>query len=209
MEGQRGLPNLSLWADAKVVAVLALIVPDVFGVMSVDPGGKTGCAVGVFRPQATVAATLRRARRKGAIKVAECSNMDPVQSAWELSHTWREFKYLCNVDYGIPLGWIWLVIEDFHTRTVLADLAPVKVTWGLRTIQRIPLGLEAGEVREWHDDVPEDGLIYQEASDAKKYATSARLRSWKLFDLGRGSEHKRDALRHLALRVSRVMGDDT
>jgi hypothetical protein len=173
-----------------------------FAVMAVDPGGVTGCARGVFNWQGSVKETIQAyaggGRGDGGQLGWEAWEVegDPRIQAWEIA---SEFH-----DWATPLlgagGWhVTLVFEDFKLRTGLADLSPVEVIAGTRTLL-VPrsMGLEgrlgpAG----W-------ALEFQSAADAKQYATSPRMREWGVWSLTRGSNHKRDAIRHLCLRVSRI-----
>lgn len=175
---------------------------ETFGIMAVDPGKATGAAAGIFRrsgagEQGSVKATLRRAVRKGAINCIEIDS--PYwEQAWELAGTFQSFKYKCNVEYGIPVASILLVVENFALRQMAVDLAPVEVASALRAVQVTPSS------EGWHD--PAEGVLFRpNPSEAMSYATNDRLRGWGVYPLTRGSEHKRDAIRHLCLGVERVI----
>lgn len=172
-----------------------------FGIMTVDPGKCSGAAAGIFRRSGpgdgSVRQTLRRAVRKGTINAVELES--PYwEQAWELAGTWHSFKYKCNVEFGIPASCILLLVENFQLRQMAVDLAPVEVTAGLRSVLVTPSS--AG----WHD--PAEGVLFRPMpSEAMGYATNERLKQWGVYPLSIGSEHKRDALRHLCLGVERVI----
>jgi hypothetical protein len=172
-------------------------VPDSFGVMAVDPGGTTGLAYGIFDAMETTAETLLGGENLTAMEVYGA----PEEQAWTIGMEWLDFVAECVLaEVAIPD--CHLVFESFAVRTVLAELSPVEVIAGVRTLLQ-PRGKAVGIIAE----VPPWKLDWrsQSAGDAKSFGTSARLRAWNLFDLGRGSNHKRDALRHMALRTKRIL----
>jgi hypothetical protein len=185
-----------------------LIVPDAFGIMAVDPGGKSGVAQGVFSNRETAKQTLRRALRKGMMK-ATVFDGAPEEQAHYIAASWRSFKYMCVVELSIPEPNVYLAVEDFQLRQMAVDLVPVEVVAGLRAVQRVPV------TNGWHDDVMEGKLKRPSASEAKGYATNDRMKLvWRamnygsVYDLGRGrgyGDHARDALRHVCLGVSKCL----
>jgi DNA-binding transcriptional LysR family regulator len=152
---------------------------------AVDPGGATGAARGLFLPQATVAETLKA----HAVEAREFRG-DPIEQGWAIARDFLEWMLKLE-DAGLSPRRIKLVFEGFNLRQMAVDLSPVEVTTAVRTAL-------AGE--GWAR-APE----FQSASQAKSFATGDRLKLWGLYDVGRGSDHKRDALRHLALGVSRSL----
>lgn len=173
----------------------SVVVPDKFAVMALDPGGTTGLATGMFRTDRgdmMMKEVLARAIKKGVLLAADVDG-DPVEQAWWLAKAWSDFRFVCTVERGIAESDVVLVIEDFQLRQRSADLAPVRVTTGLLTLLR-------GREGDWPLGAP----VYQGPSEAKGTATNDRLRSWGLWQVG--SEHRRDAMRHLATRVSRMLG---
>jgi hypothetical protein len=184
------------------------LVPDVFGIMTVDPGKASGVAQGVFRSLGTERATLRRAVRKRAIRASVLDGW-PWEQAHYLAVTWRSFKFKATVEWGVPVGAVFLVVEDFQLRQMAVDLSPVEVFSALRAVQRVPV------TNGWHDDCDAGGLIRPSASEAKTHATDARMREWGVYDLGlkadrRGTsklqgDHARAALKHLCLGVNKCL----
>lgn len=158
---------------------------DTFGVYTVDPGGKTGTAKGVFLKKQTLVETFRA----HTVEADEWLG-DPIVQASNIAKDYLNFRELCVLT-GISR--IDLIVETFRLRQMAVDLSPVEVTAALRANL---LGL----------DLP-DLTGYQTASEAKSFATATRLKRWGLYRVGRGSDHKRDALRHLALRVSVIIDE--
>jgi hypothetical protein len=185
-----------------------MVVPDVFALCVFDPGRATGIAQGVFRSLATERATIRRAVAKRAVRMSVLE-AEPEEQGHYLSRIWRDFLFRMTVEYGVPAGGIWLVVEDFNLRQMAVDLAPVEVFAALRACQRTPA------VDGWRDDVPDGRLIRVSASEAKTHATDARMREWGLWEPAcvadrRGGtrlkgDHARDASRHLALGVNKLL----
>jgi hypothetical protein len=157
-----------------------------FGVYTLDPGGKSGTARGVFIPQRTIVSTLRA----HTVEAAEWTG-DPIIQAANIArdyYAWRRQVYAAGVER------IELVIESFKLRQVAVELSPVEVTAALRAYLRV---LKLPDV-----------TCYQSASQAMSHAPHQRLKRWGMYSAGRGSDHKRDALRHLALRVSNIIEEE-
>lgn len=155
-----------------------------FAVYAVDPGGKTGTAKGVFTKQATMAATLR-----GHVVEADEWFGDPILQAQLIVEdylVWRDEATRNGVQR------IELVLERFHLRQMAVELSPVEITAAMRAMLLL-------------SNIDVD--VYQEPSDAMTFAPHQRLKTWGLYKYGRGSDHKRDALRHLALRVSVIIDE--
>lgn len=186
-----------------------MVIPERFAIMTVDPGRTTGVAQGMFNAarlaRPTTRAVLARAVRKGALRVAEVrAAEDPgphagsAHQAAILYRAWMDFNFRATVELGIPIPDVHLVIEDFALRQRSADLDPVEVTHAFLAYLR-------GETGTWAalSLAPEGRLHFQTPSEAIGYATNARLRAWGVWTVGK--EHGRDATRHLALRVSKIL----
>lgn len=165
----------------------AVVIPAVFAVMTVDPGRTTGVAWGVFRTAGTVKQTLIDADVESCEIVA-----GPVGTGIEVSRRWQDFFASANID-GCPTPEISLVLESFALRTAHADTSPVAVTAAIATC----VYLQA-PMWDWDGET-------QSPSEAKGYARDDRLRDWGLWV--RGSEHQRDARRHLALKVAKTLAE--
>lgn len=154
-----------------------------WAVFAVDPGGVTGCAHGLFEARPTVRECLQDGGEVAAFEVEG----DSIVQSHEIRDVFLDWSHGLTRD-GFEVH---LVFESFNLRTQHADLSPVEVIAGVRTLLH-------GTKRRFR-------VSFQSPGDAKGFATSARLRDWSLFAYGRGSEHKRDALRHLALKVNKLL----
>lgn len=184
------------------VLVAGLITPDRFAVFAVDPGGVTGVARGIFESRPTLKETLRVSSAGGSVEAWEVEGPSEVQ-AHEIAEEFLDWSASLMIDGYCGAPDISLAFEAFALRQRSVDLAPVEVTWGVRTLLTPRSSARAGTLQDFAGGHTWE---YQSPSDAKGFATSARLKTWELYKLGRGSDHKRDALRHLALRVSRILG---
>lgn len=202
-------------------------------VMAVDPGGKTGVTWGWFNAEADgVGSAMRRARRRGSFFAVELAGT-PQAQAWWIARQWVEFHYHSINELGCRSEDVSLAIEAFELRQRHVELAPVQVTFGLLTLLESGRLTQREAVDKKTDDIvvfektnmyqngkKTDGKFaklqtatrgypisqprFQKASAAKSFATNNRLRSWDAWT--RGSEHARDATRHLALRLSEMLG---
>jgi hypothetical protein len=173
-----------------------------WAVFTVDPGGTTGVARGLFnRGHATAAATLQEAV-EGETIAAWVETGPAVDQAWMIAIDFAQWRGKLLRDRRVKSANVFLVIEDFQLRQRSVELSPVEVTAGILTLLQTP---------KWAPTRPQVtrlpvAIERQSPSDAKSYATNDRLRAWGLYPLGRGKgDHKRDALRHLALKVNRLM----
>ena len=124
------------------------------------------------------------------------------EQAWEIASEYLDWSADLVLD-GIGSPCVHLVFERFDLRQRSVELSPVAVTAGVETLL-MPgsSGVVAGFVLD---------LGFgrgQTPSDAKRFGTSDRLREWGLWSVSRGSEHRRDAARHLALRVARILNGE-
>lgn len=173
-----------------------------YAIMAVDPGGVTGVARGLFDLSDGLELVNRRLARD---VVAEAVALGEVQAAEATGPYWEQ-AYLIAEEFLYWRGELLtrfeefeldLVIEGFQLRTQLAELSPVEVTAGIVTL--LSKGSLVGGPWSSSD------VVYQEPAQAKR-VTRVRMVDTGLWDLGKGSEHKRDALRHLLVRVSKVLG---
>ena len=178
-------------------------------------------ARGIFGPG--MEAGVRDACRNAVeLESWEVEGLHTVQ-AWELASEFAEWvQGLVNVgvvEVGRVDSSVCLCVEAFRLRTQNVDLDPVMVTAGLTTLlvpraaglvgqQSVTgvAGLVGGGAYALGAEV-----AFQEPADAKRVATNDRLKEW----LPRGgagmfgkpiSEHRRDAMRHLLLRLVKAMG---
>lgn len=175
-------------------------IPDIFAVYAFDPGTTTGVARGIFLPRDTLASTLATGVQAGW---ETWETKGPIGSqAMEIALEFTDWEFECHVERGIALQDIHLVSEDFQLRPSKARgagsdprmLDPVRVIAGVETLMwSRTLGSDK-PVREIERQMP--GL-------AKGRFNSDRLRrvgGWVV-----GSEHRRDANKHLCYRVNQVL----
>jgi hypothetical protein len=164
-----------------------------FAIFSVDPGTTTGCARGTFVPV-----------HGGDTKdhLAFCSDLE----SWEVTGTpqeqaaeivgefleWRAYLYL---QLGYAADRVFFVMESFQLRpqkargaaSTKAMLDPVRVGYTIEGCMVDPVG---GFLR--HE------IVYQTPT-MKAAITSERLRRLDAWVVG--SEHRRDATRHLIVKL--------
>lgn len=193
-------------------------IPDKFAIMTVDPGGTTGVAQGLFNvssmDRVSTRKVMARAVRKDVLRVEQLyaatayrdvKRLHEVSMAIGVYRAWLSFSFKCLVELAIPMPYIFLVIESFELRQRSADLSPVGVTQGLLTL------LATGEIdpgaagMTWPSIRVDQQLRFQEPATAMTYATNERLREWGVYGLTVGKEHGRDAMRHLCLAASEIL----
>lgn len=160
-------------------------------VMAVDPGGTTGVAAAYVDLKFK---TLKETLQMGLSdrKAVEVKG-DWLFQAREVHRLMKSFTFTANVQRSLPIDHIHIVIEDFQVRPAgragggTHNLTSVWVAAGARAML----------LPDTYD------LEWQQPSDAKRLATNERLKMWKLWEVG--SEHKRDAWRHFALRVNKLV----
>lgn len=187
--------------------------------MTVDPGGKTGVAQGWFNLEAdSVGSCIRRARKRGSFQAYELAG-DQIAQGIYLHQMYLEFVFRSHVELRLPYDDIHVVFEDFKLRQKHADLAPVKVTASFdsccREKQIVPDEKKQITAKTKKTDhavaigpfkpvscVPVQPEL-QMPSTAMTYATNQRLRDWGAWVVG--SEHARDAVRHLCAKLSDLL----
>jgi len=172
-------------------------VPEVFGVMAVDPGTTTGVAAGLFHPAADIAGCLAEAEW-------EAWEVDgsPAEQAWEIMEEFKDRQTNWNMLESVGFPDIHLVVESFALRLKKAHGAgsnqrmmdPIRVTSAMHALALHSLN---GELRSWCH------IEYQLPAEAKRYVTNERMRRWGAWVVG--SEHKRDATRHMIKKVSDIL----
>jgi len=172
------------------------VIPEAFGVMAVDPGTTSGAAVGLFHPAADIASCLA----EGEWETWEVIG-SPAEQAWEIMDEFHDLQAKWNIA-GVAIPDMHLVCESFALRLKKAHGAgsdqrmidPVRVASGMETLALRNLH---GDLRPWVR------IEYQLPSEAKRYVTNERMRRWGAWV--KGSEHKRDAARHLIKKVSDII----
>jgi hypothetical protein len=174
----------------------ARVVPEIFAIMAVDPGTTTGVAAGLFHPAAEVAGCIAH----GDWEAWEVEG-SPAEQAWQIMDEFRDRQTEWNLA-GVAISDIHLVCESFALRMKKAHGAgsdqrmmdPIRVSTALETLA---LRQHKGEIISWVR------IHYQMPSEAKRYVTNERMRRWGAWV--KGSEHKRDATRHMVKKVSDII----
>lgn len=163
-----------------------IVVPDRLAIMTFDPGGTTGVAWGVMDVEGTLAETLQGA------ELASCDiTGNHQQQANKLHDLWTTLHYGWLVERQIPDDNIHLVSEGFSLSKI-----------GSREkVGLYPIWIAAMfEGLVW---VSGARIVYQEPS-TKRRSTTARMKRWGCWERG-ASEHRKDAMRHLAYRVNQLI----
>lgn len=158
------------------------------GIFAVDPGKVSGVAAGVFEVDQWE--SVSRVLGRGCWESWECVG-SAAEQAMEIGEQFVDLRSEWNLR-GVGLDSIRLVVEDFALRGVrrLSDrsaLDPVRVAAGMEAL------LLRGDVE----------IEYQQPGEAMGYVTNERLRRWGVWVVG--SEHRRDAVRHMVKRLAQEM----
>jgi len=182
LEGHQGPQSRSLDTGPPT-----LVPEGVHAILAIDPGGTTGVAGGYYE--------LKRSIRKTLTEGCRMHKTSEVGGHWldqaeELATIVNRFRYTAHVEQQLPSAHVHLVWENYTRRPAATDndLHAVYVT----------AAACAQLAREVYV-----GITWQEPSEAKGYATNERLHNWGLWV--RGSEHMRDANRHLARKLDRLL----
>lgn len=162
-------------------------------IFAIDGGGTTGIAAGVFDlRKMTVKAAMRRARAKGNIETWNVKGRN-VDQNWKIAKAANDFYYNVHVEkLWVSFNSFYIVAEDFQLRDMAADLAPVERNSGIET-------LLAPCFKDRWDEV----FSKQSASEAKSFCNDKMLEDWGL--LKNKTPHERDALRHIARRLDKLL----
>lgn len=172
------------------------VVPDNFAIMAIDPGTTTGAVAGLFHAAADIASCLKQ----GDWEAWEVKG-SPAEQAWEIMDEFRDRQATWNVD-GVAIPNIHLVCESFALRLKKAHgagsdqrmLDPIRVSTAMEALS---FHYSMNELRQWIR------IEYQLPSEAKGYVTNERMRRWGAWV--KGSEHKRDATRHMVKKISDII----
>lgn len=178
-----------------------------YAIFSVDPGGTTGvCEAVVDIDQPTVAAAIRRAWRKGLLRTYEIKG-EYANQAWALARESTDFWFRQHVELSrVRAGNIRYVTELFTARSLAAEMISVQVNSGAYTLLQGAFGIDVEK-----EDMPASWVALstfyseQSASEAKGFCSDDMLKNWGLWK--KRSTHERDAIRHLARRIDRLMND--
>jgi len=137
---------------------------------------------------------MKRARIKSNVRtwVEHGSHTD---QAWAIARKIVDFLYTVHIERSlIENSNFFVVVENFELRQMGADLSPVTVTAGLETLL----------CERFKDRWGKNGFYQkQTASEAKGFCNNEMLDRWGLLK-GR-TPHERDALRHVARRIDKLL----
>jgi hypothetical protein len=158
------------------------------GFYAIDPGVTTGVARGVV-DFGKGARKMKTMLRDAKIETAEFKMMDG-DHLGAASEIWDDL-----------IGWEGdLVMKNFEARRMHVVSEDFLLRLPARTSARE--GLAPVWVLACLEGLLGRAIERQMPSEAKSFATDERLQLWDLWV--RGSEHKRDACRHLALKVGKL-----
>lgn len=179
---------------------------DRIAILAIDPGQTTGVAAAFIPKLETLKESLLAIPKKDK-KAVEVRGIDPnaeVPTAEEdwIVHAQRlvtimsRFEYRALIELQIPADDIHFVFEDFILRRKRQGGATGNLT---------SIWVMAGAIASFkHGRVGTSSPFhYQQASLAKGFATNKRLKLWGLYEPG--SEHKKDAWRHLAYKANHLL----
>jgi len=157
-------------------------------VFAVDPGGTSGVFAGYVELRPTLKETLTETLSN--VKAVEVSGAWRFQGR-EIARLAKRFLTFANVEQQMRLDHVHIVCEDFVLRMPASttNLTSIWVAASFATALN-------------RDDIDID---WQQPSHAKKKATNDRLKLWKVYEHTVGSEHRRDAARHFALKVDKLL----
>lgn len=171
-------------------------------ILAVDPGKTTGVAAAYVPQLETLKESLQNATHKKAVEVVGKRPGDEITSIEDwLLHSRRiynimkHFEYTALIENQIPAPNIHFVFEDFVLRRKRQGGATGNLT---------SIWVMAGAIGRYDEGVVSSLQIhYQQASLAKGKANNQRLKLWDLYEPG--SEHTKDAWRHLATLADRLI----
>lgn len=160
-------------------------------IFALDGGTVSGCARGVFPKEPR---SVWEGLEAGVWESYEVEGA-PAQQAWEI--IWEFSDWVGGPGYTKLPGAI-LVFEDFVMRlgrgasSKRSLLDPVRVCYACEALTWQRSGIR------WAFPV------YQQPSMAMNFATNERLRAHGMWVVG--SEHRRDAVRHMAAKYASIIG---
>lgn len=172
-------------------------------ILAVDPGKTTGVAAAYVPQLETLKDSLLAATHK---KAKEVRGIDPEAEVPTSIEDWlihsrriynimKQFEFTAIIENQIPAPNVHYVFEDFVLRRKKEGGATGNLT---------SIWVMAGAIGRYDEGVVSSLQIhYQQASLAKGKATNERLKMWGLYEPG--SEHTKDAWRHLATLADRLL----
>jgi hypothetical protein len=173
------------------------------GIFALDPGGSSGLAWGIFdvSPNTPVAESLKKGQHKGSTTI-EGEEHDQIEAIFEV---WARFYATCVHVGCLDPTEVEFVSEDFVQRPGSSGgkegNSPIRVMWGVEGY-RMGRAAEFKGRKKSKSRVHAPRMILQMPGDASSFGTSARLKEWDCWVVGR--EHERSAWKHIGLRVAKV-----
>lgn len=168
------------------------------GVFAVDPGGASGLAWGIMNPLLPDVGEQLRTRSESGSCTIEGDERSQIRA---ITTVWAAFYRACVTSALLPPERVWFVCEDFiytGSNTYSGDSAKISTAliWGIEGYRmgRADEYLEQARGRNRKVHVP--SMMLQTASQAKTFATNARLKEWDCWIVGR--DHERSAFQHVA-----------
>ena len=174
-----------------------------FGLFSVDPGGSSGTAWGVFDCGGRKNTVMAAMDSKSFVN-SDTITGDEITQARAIAKRWSGFLDMCVNSLMLPLGNVHLICEDWtlepRFRSKGKDTTiPLRIIWALN-------GYRYGQADEFDRNgwgpIYQPDMIMQPVNLVKTYATDERLKMWGCWI--RGKEHERDAWRHIAYRIAKL-----
>lgn len=164
-------------------------------IAGIDPGGTSGLFVGVV--------TIEETMKKTALTLdselwfTQHFEGNFLEQAIEITDEVRAWIARVNMA-GVSLDNVHVVFEDWDTGRPQHGREIVSAWIAAATHALLCEGLNA--------PIKDDQVGYATASQAKSYAKNGRLNLWGIYELTKGMPHARDASRHWALEVNRLVG---
>jgi hypothetical protein len=179
------------------------VIGERLAILAIDPGETSGVAAAYVPKLETLKESLLAADYKKAVEVRGINPNDDVPTFEEdwiihgrrLTNIMRHFEFTALIENEIPMNNIHIVVEDFILRRKRQGGATGNLTscW-----------VAAAAVSNFKNgNVSSPEIHWQQASLAKGKATNDRLKLWGLYEPG--SEHLKDAWRHLATLCDRLL----
>ena len=142
-----------------------------------------------------MAACIRRSWRKGLLRTWTCSGSH-IEQAWYICRYYTNWIFQVHIEQSLVIAHNdSFVIEDFQLRMMGADLTPLRIIDGVEVLLAGAYGIDQDFAREGFYEK-------QSASEAKGFCSDDMLKRWGLW---RKTPHERDAVRHLARRIDKLL----
>ena len=170
--------------------------------LAIDPGETTGVAACYVNfTFGTKKEVLSNAKKKKSLEVKG----NYLEQGRALGHLMDRFVYVANVENLLSLENVHIVMEDFVLRRRTEGGATGNLTscW-VAAAAVMAYSLHPAQSPEEITAlmIPPVEVVWQQPSEAK-FVDNVKLKAYGLYEVG--SEHKRDAWRHVATRVDKLL----